>query len=672
MTTRTFCVSGLTIGDKVCLTLASSTSSQAWNAPANGWGVMDGGGAVTIAVRRSVLQTAPEAVWFEASVADFDATGPAAGQVYDPRLHEIVYLWDFGDEGAVYSNPVNVLAEWKDANRGFGPRPAHVYAQPGTYAVSVLAVELASGKTATASTTVTVADPDAIFAGNTVTVGSTGTYATLDAALAARSGKTKTRIKLQRGQNHITPWQRLRASSGTGHIHIVADDGAGALPMVTPVPTFDRVTMTGLIWLADSMTGLEFTVAGVDFAGDWDPTTETVTTSGQTVPWTPFWIMSAPTDCLFTGCRFTGNSLAALVNVETAGVTSQAAAMTFHDNFISSWQNMGLLVDGNQIKKLGFMGNCAAQHVDANAGGVRNAAAKRNNHGCLRDNLKKACDRYYDGNDLFSNTGWTNNVSGHWMAQPCLRIFNTATEDGHFAYVCRNGIEGGFRQVDVTVHTLGQQPGHRHNTVIDGNYFTQGHMTYFSVYTHYGALTVRNNVFVRGDTPVLSSEYVMTAVIGLDDSAEMVWGSESNADEPVRIYSNTHVNRSTVAHYQTGSPLVLNRNGAFTDVLSQNNIVHQPNLPTPFTAYGPLDTTPLWAPRLKGYKDQEKTGGALWAQYGTPADTVWSAAPVNDPGGKGVAVEAIGMALSGMTAYDDMTGRQRPEPPSVGALETGT
>lgn len=103
------------------------------------WGGVQGGGGtggatLTISMRRGEQQIAPEGIAFFADVSGFDVGAPVGEEVYDPRLHDIHYEWTFGDPGE-YTAPVNVLAEWKNRNVAYGPFPAHIFSQPGTYTV---------------------------------------------------------------------------------------------------------------------------------------------------------------------------------------------------------------------------------------------------------------------------------------------------------------------------------------------------------------------------------------------------------------------------------------------------------------------------------------------------------------------------------------------------------
>ncbi|HDR28348.1 PKD domain-containing protein, partial [Rhodovulum sp.] len=157
----------LTVADWGGTTQAEETPappSPAPPPPAPGPGL--DGGIVSITVDRTSLRCAPDSVRLgvDLSNSTFDTPGPAPGANYDPRLHELVYIWDTGDTGE-WSAPQNVLAEWNDKSKGRGPWIAHCYDAPGTYTVRLTVIEPSSGKQAQATASITVEDPNDVYAG---------------------------------------------------------------------------------------------------------------------------------------------------------------------------------------------------------------------------------------------------------------------------------------------------------------------------------------------------------------------------------------------------------------------------------------------------------------------------------------------------------------------------
>ena len=163
---RTLNLSGFNTGDNLTLSVSQGAlTAGPINVPS--WGGAVPSGNITIQTHRSHMQVTPDSVrfWVDLSGSDFDTAGPGPGEVYDARLHDLIYLWDFDDPGT-WTAPVQNLAAHKNRNAGKGPIEANMYRTPGTYNPSVLVIEPSSGKTATASVSVVVTDPDVVFAGN--------------------------------------------------------------------------------------------------------------------------------------------------------------------------------------------------------------------------------------------------------------------------------------------------------------------------------------------------------------------------------------------------------------------------------------------------------------------------------------------------------------------------
>jgi len=108
---------------------------------------------------------APLAVLFDAS----SSTDPT--QTSYP-FEELDYSWNFGDPGAgTWSYGFNTSKD-----KAYGPIAAHVFETPGTYVVN-LTVQGSSGSVTATPVTITVSDPNVVFAGtNTICFSPTGNY----------------------------------------------------------------------------------------------------------------------------------------------------------------------------------------------------------------------------------------------------------------------------------------------------------------------------------------------------------------------------------------------------------------------------------------------------------------------------------------------------------------
>lgn len=108
----------------------------------------------------------------------FDATGTTSTETTKP-YHEIEYRWGFGDRNAgVWTR--GARANEASKNEARGPIVAHVFTNPGTYRVALLAYDGATAKQASTTITVTAADTQwasdtlCIANGSTPTAGSGG------------------------------------------------------------------------------------------------------------------------------------------------------------------------------------------------------------------------------------------------------------------------------------------------------------------------------------------------------------------------------------------------------------------------------------------------------------------------------------------------------------------
>ncbi len=106
----------------------------------------------------------------------FDAE--ALGEDYsDDPFHEIEYRWDFGDTAnstATWDYGSNAGVNLK--NETTGPVAAHVYEEPGTYSVEVTVWDGSESSVYTVLTSITVTDPETVFADTTYVVSGLGDF----------------------------------------------------------------------------------------------------------------------------------------------------------------------------------------------------------------------------------------------------------------------------------------------------------------------------------------------------------------------------------------------------------------------------------------------------------------------------------------------------------------
>ena len=598
------------------------------------------GAAIAINVTRGADQVAPDAIFFEASPSGFAAGAAGAGEVYAPEDHDIHYTWSFSDPGT-YGAPVNLVAGLNDRNKAYGRKVWHCFTQPGTYTVSVTAVDRA-GNSATASTDVTVGDPAVAWSGSaTLCVALDGDftgapsgavqYTTLSAAFAAYGSLPgKGRLLLKRGETY-TITSRIDVDGSYSNFHLGAW-GAGNRPVLDNIA--DGI---GTLRTKGGYSG-DLTISDIVFQGGWDATTET----GLEGQWAIF--IYSPARVTVSQCDFDGHDTSIYPHTDTA-------ALCVHDCAITNWENYGIFAGKAQGAKAAILGTRIAQHVDALAGST-SKAVPANWHGPLRHGFKSL---YMDCCDLFSNNGWSTNPGAVFAAQPCIRHNSKVTPD-IYAYYTRTVCEGGWKIISMQ-DASGAKNDLAGNCIWDGCYFLGTASTDYAMYIQYGGTTVRNCVVVRPDVPALVNGF--QAMIYLDtDGLDAV-----NTASPVDIYNNTFIDLRSAAN-DTNDPfrIVTNVNGYFSNITEENNISHAPNLPGAIIGDVPLSTAPVFSPRYKGFR----WSGApvLDTAYATPAGAVADYRPL-------AGSAAIGDATTGQTAYDDFFGAVRATPRSRGAIEGG-
>lgn len=604
-----------------------------------------------IIARRSNLHVAPEGITFEVELSGFDTTAGRGG--YDPRLHDLYYVWNFGDRGG-YTAPVNTVPQHKNANVGYGPIVSHVFKTVGTYTVSVKVIESSSGKTATASYKVITGDADIVFPGaNTLFVDRRGNYSgapkgaagylSLNAALAGarKSGQPK-RIMLRRGQSYPTNSIRLRGNDGS--LFFCAAPGNGTKPELV----WKNGQHNSFFWIddVDPKKTKDLTLDNIRFQGPWDSATESgnphisaIYTGGD----------KKPSYIMVNGCEIDGFSMG-IASVQTANAKD---VLIINNTDITNWRSIGIFEENQGYTSV--LGCRIAQDVNALSGGPRDGS--HNEHGCIR--IQNGRKFVMDGCDLFSRNGWYRNIDGWHTNQPCLR-WNQGANKGALANIQRSSAEGGYEVFGVSVVNRSIAPTLQ-NTIIDKCVLVGNFMSASLIRVQYAGTTIRNCLFVHPDVPRdISGIYNPFSFIHLDGPGP----DHANATGPIRIYNNSFVNLMTDAHAFEGkdgsSAPLRNKENRFTNVIEENNVVHQPNLRVPQVGDAPISMKPLFQPRFKGYISFLQK--PLKRQYATPADTVVAAIPLEGS-------DALGDAISGLTSLDDFLGRRRPVYPSRGARE---
>ena len=509
---------------------------------------------VIITAKRSNLHLAPEGITFEATVKGFDTPGPRGRKAYNPQLHEIHYIWDFGDPGE-YTVPVNLVSEHRNANVAYGPIVSHVYRKAGTYTVTLEAVEPSSGKISKTTYKVVVGDPDRAFAGReTFFVDSGGDYrgapagsvgfSSLDAALnAARKGGPLKRIMLRRGQ--IFPTNSIRMRRDYGSLYFCASPGKGRKPQVMWKPG----QHIQFFWINDVDAGKtkDFVFTNIRFQGPWNSTTETGTPRVSGI----YTGEKRPSYILIDGCEFDGFS----ISISIVKSAAKNDMLILNDTVITNWQDYGIFEA--QQGYTSVLGCRITQHVNALSGGPKDWS--HNRHGCIR--IQKGGKFVMDGCDLFSRNGWFENVKGWHTSQSCLR-WNQLAVKGALANIQRCTGEGGWQVFAISTMKKSIVPNLQ-NAIVDKCLLIGGMMSSSVLRINYGGTTVRNCVMIHSDIRRdISPIYDPAAFIALEDLGT----NRANTAGEIRIYNNTFVNLMQAGHYhsQENLPAAIFSNSGFT------------------------------------------------------------------------------------------------------------
>jgi hypothetical protein len=168
----------------------------------------------------------------------FDASGTTDVGVTARPFHDLEYTWDFGDPTAdtwAYGAQPGVSSK----NSATGPVAAHVFEQPGTYTVTLTAFD--GTNTVNTTQTITVDDPEVVFAGaKTACVSTAGVFtgcpsgavqvttSSFTTALGNISSTVK-RILFRAGETWTTSSSYSITQAGPG---LIGSFGTGIKPLI--------------------------------------------------------------------------------------------------------------------------------------------------------------------------------------------------------------------------------------------------------------------------------------------------------------------------------------------------------------------------------------------------------------------------------------------------------
>lgn len=665
------------------------------------YGVSTATGTVAITVDRTTIRCAPDSVRFgvDLSGASFDTPGPGPGEVYDPRLHELIFLWDTGDTGT-WSAPQNVLPEWNDKSRAKGPWFAHMYTAPGSYTVQLTVIEPSSGKIAYDSVTVDVDDPDVAYSGSkTICINPPGVTAMGWGPAGAIYFEWDPSAEVVNDQPW---WNTINVPSdrrflfnpaasypdrigflfdGTVNINHPYIGSAGTTGRAVLNSTASSATTAKMIYVTPDFDGFletgarDFRINRIDARGTFDPTVEVAQDTSANGKPGSFFRTNKYFDLMVSDCRLQKfkNVTIALFMDQGNGSNSTFPSHAHIDN--TRVTDMGGQYGGIYASQhdtvpdssLAVTGTALVQNPNAISGGKQHKAPLREN-GHHRVNIR-ASECFGQDDD---NAGWKLCTTPKVEIGHVVNLDGVAAE-GNFLplWIQQNATQGIGRTVAI-------------NMVADGIALIADYTTHRLCESYATGITLRNVLGIVPSSPRFHNDSVSSiAGFKMNDeeaaSPQVIYTSRRlqgavgflisgtppaiTLDAPCSVYNCTFVtDRDPVANGGGYPAATIFFAPELTSTLADNNILDGPWPENGSTTepFGTLSSTPLWTPYCLGFRGyQTKT---LVPDFTTPTDAVVSAVPQTGS-------SALGGALSGKTAYFDITGAVRPVYPSIGAWE---
>ncbi|MEL6267701.1 MAG: hypothetical protein AAFR52_19020, partial [Pseudomonadota bacterium] len=360
-------------------------------------------------------------------------------------LRHAEFRWDYGESYQYRTMPGDRRFAL-DARYSRGPWGAHAYVTPGRYTVAV-EVTIAPGRTARATTEVTITDPDKVFhGGHTIVYSKDGNFRgappgakrasnlarALDIARAGRSAKgPRARVLLRAGETTVIGKALALPNIYLGRF------GEGANPIITYAP--ERVPKHIFKLGERGRDGTGMSISSIDVRGLYDA-------SNPAMP---------PDPSIHTTFAHTRAAMPhlTLYDIRTSGLRMlgiKTHNMIVANSEFTNWYDYGHLGGG----VLAFMGNLIHQHPEAKLGPgakERNLPGTPNfaDHGPMRTSASRRM--IISQNYLFSNTGWSGGGIVKWAHQPALR---SGADAGKRAveYIGENHLHGGATLYAATVH----------------------------------------------------------------------------------------------------------------------------------------------------------------------------------------------------------------------------
>ncbi len=571
--------------------------------------------------------TAPMGVMFSATATSDDP------RVESP-FHDVEGIWRFDDPGdftALTNNPI-----WgTDRNVAYGPEATHVFDTPGTYEVSYQATD--GGSVITETITITVEDPDIVFAGDTAVVSQVGDFTgapsgasqftSISAAESHLSGRTNMRLLLRAGET-FTSGVAFNETAGSNRRLLVGRFGSGSNPLIS-------TSGTGISIDGTQTNFKEAIVDSVDILGPYDPAdpynSSIATGDGISFPGGGGSITDAHKTIWGCDIRNIGN-----ISINMDGSSTTPAKYLYVGNcaMIGCWNYHLLCGDGGWI---GLSGCTIQQPTGTINGSQTGSGVKFTLATALHNGIRLSRP---DGPLVVSNCDM--NSMSNWSAsstsrsyQPVVR-WNTNQADQKLV-IDRLRAEGG--KLGITNGTSNTEVNDNW-VVVDRYVFINAPHAETSLNSPMGGVTFRNCVAVVPDTVPGTSTGNRSQFSDATDFA-LGPGAQTRRSE---CYSVALIDLRRDAYAGNRTLSNTNRNfdaGGYDNITNSffgNNILFAPNMTSGGnTAQAPLDTTVQWVTNIDGER--------------------WENEPLDTTRDYGDEVTALFMPQTGSSAIGGATGK---------------
>ena len=580
------------------LTLSMAGQAAAVSMPSYGTPEND---TVHIVADRDAVRCNPDTVSLSVDLtySDFTPPAPVGDEVYDARLHDLIFIWD-ADEEVDFIAPERTLPAWRNSNVGYGPIFTPCYRTPGVKNPSVLVYDPATGKVRDDAYQLRVYDQDTKYpTTQTVCLSTSGNFDGAPAGAIPLTGSELT--------NSSAPWttyanngSRIRWLFRAGEefdVSVNVDAAQGAGMCFDTFGGTDRAIInapdtagTAFATTTAHPDGAGVRFSGLEIRGNFDPAARTphktypqeYSTDGIQINGAHRVLID---DCLFTGLGGTS------IGFGTSSKQEDHVSLHINDTIVER--------TGGQYP-LYFE---TRYHADSRISmtGVRATMLPEGQDDQSMGSLiriQHIQNGYFAGCDFYSSVS---------LGQGVIKIQEARFADGGIFVMHGCALESPGIPILIantaawpTRHDGGPDRSTVHNIILNGNAITGGYGTSAFFSANAVGVTIRNNLFTLPAGAYRPPATHLNKIVALN--ARGTFGTEVGG-APFRLYNNTlRIWRTEADNNGTSSITEINyfQDGpsAYTAIAASNNVIWRPEA----TGHGPLSATVLFAPRCPGYR----------------------------------------------------------------------